>query len=87
MIIILANVFILWMFKFEVGEVTWLSKSGPSSWQLVHCVFSAWAQADSLSEQRTRYQEIKAAWDAKDTCAQVEKLLPTLQDYPLYPLS
>lgn len=33
--------------------------------------FSAWAQADSLSEQRTRYQEIKAAWDAKDT-AQVE---------------
>ena len=46
--------------------------------------FSAWAQADSLSEQRTRYQEIKAAWDAKDT-AQVEKLLPTLQDYPLYP--
>lgn len=27
--------------------------------------FSTWTQADSLSEQRVRYQEIKAAWDLK----------------------
>lgn len=46
--------------------------------------FSTWAQADSLSEQRVRYQEIKAAWDLKKT-DEVEKLLPTLQSYPLYP--
>ncbi|SUB99171.1 lytic murein transglycosylase [Proteus penneri] len=57
-------------------------------WSLTFAIgalcFSAWAHADSLSEQRARYQEIKAAWDLKKT-DEVEKLLPTLQDYPLYP--
>ena len=56
------------------------------SWlELVHCVSLRWAQADSLSEQRTRYQEIKTAWDTKDT-AQVEELLPTLEIILLYPI-
>lgn len=47
-------------------------------------VVSAGAYADSLSEQRERYQAIKMAWDNNDM-AQVEKLMPTLTTYPLYP--
>ncbi|MGD9423583.1 murein transglycosylase [Pantoea sp. NSTU24] len=43
---------------------------------------SAWA--DSLDQQRQRYQQIKQAWDSNQM-ATVEQLLPTLQDYPLYP--
>ena len=78
MIIILANVFILWMCL----NLRWEGNVVKQKWSFVLAIstlcFSAWAQADSLSEQRTRYQEIKAAWDAKDT-TQVEKLLPTLQ--------
>ncbi|MFC3396746.1 murein transglycosylase [Brenneria rubrifaciens] len=40
--------------------------------------------ADSLDEQRQRYQQIKQAWDGNqlDTVAQ---LMPTLRNYPLYP--
>ncbi|WP_409339362.1 murein transglycosylase [Providencia rustigianii] len=40
--------------------------------------------ADSLQAQRERYQAIKLAWDA-NKMDEVERLLPTLQDYPLYP--
>lgn len=42
------------------------------------------SQADSLTSQRERYQQVKDAWDANqmDTVAQ---LMPTLRDYPLYP--
>lgn len=40
--------------------------------------------ADSLQSQRERYQEIKQAWDA-NKMDEVERLLPTLQEYPLYP--
>ncbi|MGI3463062.1 murein transglycosylase [Providencia stuartii] len=40
--------------------------------------------ADSLQAQRERYQAIKQAWDAKQM-DEVERLLPTLQTYPLYP--
>ncbi|EKT53615.1 murein transglycosylase [Providencia sneebia] len=43
---------------------------------------SVWA--DSLQAQRERYQAIKQAWDAKQM-DEVERLLPTLQEYPLYP--
>ncbi|MFV9687263.1 murein transglycosylase [Pantoea sp. KXB45] len=43
---------------------------------------SAWA--DSLDQQRQRYQQIKQAWDSNQM-ATVDQLLPTLQDYPLYP--
>ncbi|UNH23761.1 murein transglycosylase [Moellerella wisconsensis] len=45
---------------------------------------SAASWADSLSQQRERYQAIKQAWDAKNM-DEVERLMPTLQDYPLYP--
>lgn len=45
---------------------------------------STTAWADSLQEQRERYQAIKQAWDAKQM-DEVERLLPTLQEYPLYP--
>ncbi|WP_034912139.1 murein transglycosylase [Erwinia sp. 9145] len=47
-------------------------------------VITSTAQADSLDAQRSRYQQIKQAWDSNqmDTVAQ---LMPTLRDYPLYP--
>lgn len=40
--------------------------------------------ADSLQAQRERYQAIKLAWDA-NKMDEVERLMPTLRDYPLYP--
>jgi len=49
---------------------------------LVGSASSAWA--DSLDQQRQRYQQIKQAWDSNQM-ATVDQLLPTLQDYPLYP--
>lgn len=42
------------------------------------------AHADSLDDQRQRYQAIKQAWDAKNS-AEVARLMPTLKNYPLYP--
>lgn len=42
------------------------------------------ARADSLDEQRNRYAQIKQAWDNKQMDV-VGQMLPTLQDYPLYP--
>ncbi|MBP2152713.1 MULTISPECIES: murein transglycosylase [Erwinia] len=42
------------------------------------------ARADSLDEQRTRYLQIKQAWDNKQMDI-VGQLMPTLRDYPLYP--
>ncbi|MBI6549051.1 murein transglycosylase [Xenorhabdus lircayensis] len=42
------------------------------------------AHADSLDAQRQRYREIQQAWDAKNR-VEVERLMPTLKDYPLYP--
>ncbi len=42
------------------------------------------AHADSLDEQRSRYAQIKQAWDNKQMDV-VGQLMPTLQDYPLYP--
>lgn len=40
--------------------------------------------ADSLDEQRSRYAQIKQAWDNKQMDT-VQALMPTLKDYPLYP--
>ncbi len=40
--------------------------------------------ADSLDEQRSRYQQIKQAWDNNQMDV-VAQLMPTLKDYPLYP--
>ncbi|WLS78345.1 murein transglycosylase [Erwinia pyri] len=42
------------------------------------------AQADSLEAQRSRYLEIKQAWDSNQM-ETVAQLMPTLRDYPLYP--
>ena len=42
------------------------------------------ARADSLDEQRSRYAQIKQAWDQKQMDV-VQQLMPTLRDYPLYP--
>ncbi|OTA18302.1 putative transglycosylase signal peptide protein [Xenorhabdus vietnamensis] len=47
-------------------------------------IFAGVAHADSLDAQRQRYQEIKRAWDTKNM-EEVERLMPTLKDYPLYP--
>lgn len=41
-------------------------------------------QADSLDEQRSRYAQIKQAWDNKQMDT-VQSLMPTLKNYPLYP--
>jgi soluble lytic murein transglycosylase len=49
---------------------------------LVSTASSVWA--DSLDQQRQRYAQIKQAWDNKQM-DQVAQLMPTLQDYPLYP--
>jgi soluble lytic murein transglycosylase len=40
--------------------------------------------ADSLDEQRSRYSQIKQAWDNHQMDV-VDQLMPTLKDYPLYP--
>jgi soluble lytic murein transglycosylase len=42
------------------------------------------AYADSLDEQRSRYSQIKQAWDNRQMDV-VDQLMPTLKDYPLYP--
>lgn len=42
------------------------------------------ASADSLNEQRSRYQQIKQAWDNNEM-DEVQRLMPTLKNYPLYP--
>ncbi|MTD41102.1 murein transglycosylase [Erwinia sp. CPCC 100877] len=43
---------------------------------------AAWA--DSLDEQRSRYSQIKQAWDNRQMDV-VAQLMPGLRDYPLYP--
>ncbi|MBC0854735.1 murein transglycosylase [Pantoea stewartii] len=57
-------------------------RNGMIGFCLVSMAGSAWA--DSLDQQRQRYQQIKQAWDSNQM-ATVDQLLPTLQDYPLYP--
>ncbi|PKH22831.1 murein transglycosylase [Enterobacterales bacterium CwR94] len=55
-------------------------------WLVGACLIavSGTALADSLNEQRQRYLQIKQAWDNKQMDV-VAQLMPTLQDYPLYP--
>ncbi|MGM3174448.1 murein transglycosylase [Dickeya lacustris] len=50
------------------------------------CLIGASSQvlADSLNEQRQRYQQVKTAWDANQMDV-VSQLMPTLLNYPLYP--
>ncbi|WP_308561951.1 murein transglycosylase [uncultured Klebsiella sp.] len=47
-------------------------------------VLSQLAHADSLDEQRSRYAQIKQAWDHRQMDV-VNQLMPTLTTYPLYP--
>ncbi|QDY43585.1 murein transglycosylase [Candidatus Pantoea soli] len=56
------------------------------NWMIGICLVSAAGSvwADSLDQQRQRYAQIKQAWDNKQM-DQVAQLMPTLQDYPLYP--
>ncbi len=42
------------------------------------------AKADSLDAQRQHYMQIKQAWDSNQMDV-VSQLMPTLEDYPLYP--
>lgn len=64
MIIILANVFSIWWF-IRGGRYYVVKQKWSLAVAIGALCFSTWAQADSLSEQRVRYQEIKAAWDLK----------------------
>lgn len=56
------------------------------NWVMGLCLISAAgsAAADSLDQQRQRYQQIKQAWD-NNQMETVAQLMPTLRDYPLYP--
>ncbi|GLR08584.1 murein transglycosylase [Mixta theicola] len=55
-------------------------------WLAGFCLLAASGSvlADSLDEQRSRYQQIKQAWDNNQMDV-VAQLMPTLKDYPLYP--
>lgn len=47
-------------------------------------LLSQQASADSLIEQRNRYQQVRLAWD-NNNMDEVQRLMPTLKQYPLYP--
>ena len=66
-----------------------MEKAKRGVWRLLAasvCVMavSQAVHADSLDEQRSRYAQIKQAWDNKQMDT-VQALMPTLKDYPLYP--
>lgn len=73
----------------QVKEEEAVQKAKPAAWRLLAasmCLLSLSniARADSLDEQRSRYAQIKQAWDSKQMDV-VSQLMPTLQEYPLYP--
>nr|WP_159465574.1 murein transglycosylase [Scandinavium goeteborgense] len=66
-----------------------MEKATPMTWRLLAagvCLFtvSSAVHADSLDEQRSRYSQIRQAWDNHQMDV-VDQLMPTLKDYPLYP--
>ena len=66
-----------------------MQKAQQFTWRLLAagvCLIAASsvAHADSLDEQRSRYAQIKQAWDNQQMDV-VAQLMPTLRDYPLYP--
>jgi peptidoglycan lytic transglycosylase (EC:3.2.1.-) len=66
-----------------------VEKAKPMTWRLLAAgiallTVSSAVRADSLDEQRSRYAQIKQAWDNRQMDV-VESLMPTLKDYPLYP--
>ncbi|MBB1198887.1 murein transglycosylase [Enterobacteriaceae bacterium 89] len=66
-----------------------MEKANPLTWRLLAAgialiTVSSAVHADSLDEQRSRYAQIKQAWDNRQMDV-VATLMPTLKDYPLYP--
>lgn len=66
-----------------------MEKAKTTAWRLVAAgvsllALSQLAHADSLDEQRSRYAQIKQAWDSRQMSV-VDELMPTLSTYPLYP--
>ena len=66
-----------------------MQNAKPMTWRLLAagvCLLtvSSAVHADSLDEQRSRYSQIKQAWDKRQMDV-VDQLMPTLKDYPLYP--
>ena len=66
-----------------------MEKATPMTWRLLAagvCLLtvSNAVHADSLDEQRSRYSQIRQAWDNHQMDV-VDQLMPTLKDYPLYP--
>jgi soluble lytic murein transglycosylase len=66
-----------------------VEKATPMTWRLLAagvCLLtvSNAVHADSLDEQRSRYSQIRQAWDNHQMDV-VDQLMPTLKDYPLYP--
>ncbi|MCS2170397.1 murein transglycosylase [Scandinavium sp. TWS1a] len=66
-----------------------MEKATPMTWRLLAagvCLLtvSNAVHADSLDEQRSRYSQIRQAWDNRQMDV-VDQLMPTLKDYPLYP--
>ncbi|MDX6021559.1 murein transglycosylase [Scandinavium sp. V105_16] len=66
-----------------------MQNAKPMTWRLLAagvCLLtvSSAVHADSLNEQRSRYSQIKQAWDNHQMDV-VDQLMPTLKDYPLYP--
>ncbi len=67
-----------------------MEKAKTMAWRLLAAsvsllTLSQLAHADSLDEQRSRYAQIKQAWDSRQMSV-VEQLMPTLTTYPLYPI-
>ena len=66
-----------------------MEKAKKMAWHLLAAsvgllALSQLAHADSLDEQRSRYAQIKQAWDNRQMDV-VDQLMPTLSTYPLYP--
>lgn len=66
-----------------------VEKAKKMAWHLLAAsvgllTLSQLAHADSLDEQRSRYAQIKQAWDNRQMDV-VDQLMPTLSTYPLYP--
>ncbi|WP_087587998.1 murein transglycosylase [Klebsiella pneumoniae] len=66
-----------------------MEKAKKMAWHLLAAsvgllTLSQLAHADSLDEQRSRYAQIKQAWDNRQMDV-VDQLMPTLSTYPLYP--
>ena len=66
-----------------------VEKAKKMTWHLLAAsvgllTLSQLAHADSLDEQRSRYAQIKQAWDNRQMDV-VDQLMPTLSTYPLYP--